>query len=263
MLGPRGTGKSHWLKNCFKPELTIDLLRSKTYLELSSDPSKLRSQVEALPFGSKIVIDEVQKLPALLDEVHSLIFDYKEKYQFALTGSSARKLKKQKANWLAGRAINYTFFTLTCVELEKDFRIDQILQFGSLPEICTSKNNQDKEDYLMAYIDNYLKEEIQQEAAARNLQSYHRFLTHAALMNGQVVNLNNISREAGVNRQTVEGYFQVLQDTLLGQIVEPILLKAKIKEVSTPKFYFFDCGVVRALQNNFDEVLGADKGYLF
>ncbi len=264
LFGPRGTGKSTWLRDIFKPDLTIDLLRSQQYLELSVNPSLIRSKLEALPIKSKVVIDEIQKLPALLDEVHSFIFESDQQIQFALTGSSARKIKKTKANLLAGRAINKNLYALNSFELGTDFDLDSILHFGSLPYIFSLKTKKEKIEYLMAYIENYLKEEIQAEAAVRNLSSYHRFLKHAAIMNAQVLNVNNISKEASVARSTLDGFFNIIDETLLGCFVEPIHLKAKVKEVSTPKFYFFDCGVVRALRNELDESIHEnDKGYLF
>jgi len=263
LFGPRGTGKSFWLKTYFKADLTIDLLNSKTFLELSSQPELLRKMVEALDKKSRVVIDEIQRLPGLLNEVHSLIFDYGTKYQFALTGSSARKMKSQKANWLAGRAVNRHFFTLTRNEIGEKFNLDDTLMYGALPQVKNLSASEDKVDYLNAYVENYLTEEIQREALIRNLSSYHRFLKHAALMNGQVINLSNISREASVNRQTLQGYFEILQDTLIGQLLEPIELAAKVKEVSKPKFYFFDCGVVNSLTNNLKSFPEFNKGLLF
>ncbi len=246
----------------FRPTLTIDLLRSQTFLEMSADPSLLQKQVEALPTGSRVLIDEIQRLPVLLDEVHSLMFELEDRTQFALTGSSARKLRKSHANLLAGRAVQRRMHALTSEELGKDFDIDRVLRYGSLPRTCVLPNDEERRDYLSSYVDTYLKEEIQQEAAVRNLHSYHRFLKHAALMNGQIVNLNNVSREASVARSTLDGYFSIVEETLLGSFVEPLHLRAKIKEVSSPKFYFFDCGVVRALRNELREELGDGKGYL-
>ncbi len=262
LFGPRGTGKSTWLRDQFRPDLRIDLLRSSEFLELQSNPSSLRGRVEALPSKAKIVIDEIQKVPALLDEVHSLIFDHPG-FQFALTGSSARKIRKAQANLLAGRAVRRQFFSLTSHELGEDFDLSEILHHGSLPESINLKSVAEKKDYLLAYVDTYLKEEIQAEAAVRNIPSYHRFLKHAAIMNGQVLNLNNISREASVKRATLDGYFSIVDETLLGTFLEPIHLRAKVKEVSTPKFYFFDCGLVRALRNELDDKLDSEKGFLF
>jgi predicted AAA+ superfamily ATPase len=262
LFGPRGTGKSTWLRDQFKPDLTIDLLKTETFLEMSTSPEKLRAYVEALPKNSRVVIDEIQRIPSLLNEVHSLIFDFEDQYQFALTGSSARKLKKENVNLLAGRALTRQFFPLSSHELGDDFSVEDVLQFGSLPRAVNLKKNEDKIEYLMSYVETYLREEIQQEAVVRNLQAYNRFLKHAAIMNGQVINLSNISREAAIPRATLDGYFSILKDTLLGDFVESIHLKAKVKEVSTPKFYFFDCGVVRALRQELRQPLGPEKGFL-
>lgn len=219
LFGPRGTGKSTWMKFDFKPHLTVDLLRSKTFLDLASDPGLLRMQVEALPRGSRVLIDEIQKLPGLLDEVHAMIFDFDGSYQFALTSSSARKLKRTNANLLAGRAIQRQMFPLTSAEMEDDFDLEFALKFGSLPRILGLRSEEECRDYLTSYVETYLKEEIQQEAVVRSLPAYHRFLRHAALMNGQVTNLSNLSREASVPRATLDGYFSILTDTLLGSFI--------------------------------------------
>lgn len=263
LFGPRGTGKSTWLREVFKPKLVIDLLKSDQLLELSAEPSLLRHKLDGLTPRSKVVIDEIQKLPQLLDEVHSYIFDSDNRLQFALTGSSARRFKKNNANLLAGRAINKHMFSLNSFELGSDFDIDHALAFGTLPAVVNLQKTSEKIEFLMTYVANYLREEIQAEAAVRNLASYHRFLKHAAIMNGQVLNINNISREASVARATLDGYFEIIEDTLLGGFLEPIHLKAKVKEVSTPKFYYFDCGVVRALRNELGEKISdQEKGFL-
>jgi predicted AAA+ superfamily ATPase len=262
LFGPRGTGKSTWLEEELKPNLTIDLLRSEEFLRLSADPGLLRKRVEALPEGSMVVIDEVQKIPMLLDEVHSLLFMHGNKYKFALTGSSARKLKQANANMLAGRAVRREMFPLCSAELGDRFNLNDALKYGTLPELVHMDDERDKIDFLYAYVETYLREEIAREALVRQLQSYHRFLKHAAIMNAQVLNVSNISREASVARSTVDGYFEILVDTLLGTYVEPIHLKAKVKEVISPKFYFFDCGVVRAIRGDLGDALGMEAGYL-
>ena len=262
LFGPRGTGKSTWLRDCFKPDLNLDLLKSEMFLELSSNPEKIRSYIEALPKGSKVVVDEIQRVPDLLNEIHSLIFNYEDQYQFALTGSSSRKLRKENINLLAGRAITRRFFTLTSFELGEDFNLENILQFGTLPRVFNLKSKEDKIEYLSSYVESYLTEEIQREAIVRNLNAYTRFLKHAAILNGQHCNLNYISREAAVARSTLDGYFSILIDTLLGDFIESIHLKAKVKEVATPKFYFFDCGVVRALRQDLRHPIGPERGFL-
>jgi len=264
LFGPRGTGKTTWLRQVFNPKLYIDLLRSDDFFPLIENPGQLRNRVLSIKDEkAKVVIDEIQRCPELLNEVHALIEDFPQKFQFALTGSSARKLRKNQANLLAGRALTRYFFPLTFCEIGKEFDLDQALKFGTLPKTMNLESDSERRDYLLSYAQTYLREEIQQEALVRNLSSYNRFLKHLSLMNGQVLNLSNISRESGVKRAPLENYMSILEDTLMGVQIEPIHLRAKVKEVSTPKFYFFDCGIVRALSGEFDEGLGAKGGPLF
>lgn len=261
LFGPRGTGKTTWLRSVLKKAKWFDLLRSVELLKLMRDPDQFRFEVEALHKGSWIVVDEIQKFPALLNEIHSLIADHGNKYSFALSGSSARKLKRLKANLLAGRVINRKFFPLTGAELNYDLHLDDLLRFGTLPKICADPLN--RVDILEAYVANYIKEEIQQEALVQNLASFARFLQVAAIMNGQVLNVSNIARDAGVARPTVQRYFDTLVDTLIGCWLPAWRPRAKIKEVAHPKFYFFDTGVVRAVQNRLREPLeSAERGPL-
>lgn len=265
LFGPRGTGKSTWLRAEFNAQTTIDLLKSENFIEYSQNPSLLRKRLLAKKVATKkhlVVIDEIQRVPELLNEVHALMEDHPQSFQFALTGSSARKLRRSNANLLAGRSMTRLFFPFIYKEITDQFHLDSILRFGTLPKIFSAESEEDKMDYLRAYTQTYLKEEIQQEALVRNLPSYIRFLKHLALNNGQVLNLSNISREASISRAPLENYMGILTDTLLGTILEPIHLKAKIKEVSTPKFYFFDCGVVESLSNNLGEPLGDRIGTL-
>ncbi len=234
---------------------------SETYLKLVRSPSLIRMEIEALPKGAWIVIDEIQKLPILLNEVHKLTVDYNNKYLFALSGSSARKLKRMDANLLAGRAINRYFFPLTGRELDFNFDIDRLLGFGCLPRVCVEPEF--AVDILEAYVTNYLKEEIQQEAFVKDFGSFSRFLEIAAICNGNVTNVANISRDAGVARVTVQRYFDVLETTLIGSWLPAWRAKVKIKEIGKPKFYFFDTGVVRALSDALrDPVEKAEKGVL-
>lgn len=263
LFGPRATGKSTWLKEQIKPSLFIDLLVAKDYQKYSTNLGHLREVVEARSDLSTVVIDEIQKLPELLDEVHSLLFDYKDKIQFILTGSSARKLKRNQVNLLAGRALVRYFHPFSRMEIEDHFQMDLGLKYGLLPEIWNLRTEEEKKDYLVAYVDTYLKEEILQEAAVRSLPSYLKFLEHFALRNSQVINLQNLSGEIGVPRTTISGYLEILEHTLLGFRLAPLHLKAKVKEVSKPKFYFFDPGVVRSLSKSLDIPLGDQKGSLF
>ncbi|MCC7519943.1 MAG: ATP-binding protein [Verrucomicrobiae bacterium] len=261
LFGPRGTGKTTWLKQALPDALWFDLLRTQTILGLSRQPESFRQQVEARPRGTWIVVDEIQRLPALLNEVHSLITDHGRAYHFALSGSSARKLKRLDINLLAGRAINRQFFPLTAVELNHRFDLDQVLQTGLLPQIQAEPAH--AVEALDTYVHNYIREEIQQEALVRNLDSFVRFLEVAALMNGQIVNVAGLARDAAVARPTVQGYFATLVDTLIGFWLPAWRRRAKVKEVASPKFYLFDPGVVRALAGRLREPLdGSERGFL-
>lgn len=261
LFGPRGTGKTTWLKTVLPEALWFDLLRTQIVLALSRQPESFRQQVEGRRPGSWVVVDEVQRLPSLLNEVHSLIAEHGKTYRFALSGSSARKLKRLDVNLLAGRAINRQFFPLTAAEMNYDFEVDGVLRFGLLPQI------QGEHDYtveaLEAYVANYIREEIQQEALVRNLESFARFLEVAALMSGQIVNVAGIARDAAVARPTVQGYFGTLVDTLIGFWLPAWRKRAKVKEVASPKFYLFDPGVARALAGRLREPLeGMERGFL-
>jgi len=261
LFGPRGTGKTTWLKQVLPDALWFDLLRTQVVLELSRKPDSFRQQVEALPRGRWVVIDEVQRMPALLNEVQALIGDRGSAYRYALSGSSARKLKRLDVNLLAGRAINRQFFPLAASELRYDVDLERVLRFGMLPQVHAEPEH--AVDILDAYVANYVREEILQEALVRNLDSFARFLEVAALMNGQVVNVAGIARDAAVARPTVQGYFATLQDTLIGFWLPAWRRRAKVKEVASPKFYLFDAGVARALAGRLREPLdGLERGFL-
>ena len=200
-------------------------------------------------------------MPGLLNEIQALITERGRDFRFALSGSSARRLKRADANLLAGRAINKQFFPLTAAELNRDFDIDQVLRFGLLPQIQAEPSF--AVDVLDAYIENYIREEIQQEALVRNLDSFARFLEIAALMNGQIANVAALARDAAVARPTVQGYFATLVDTLIGFWLPAWRKRIKVKEVASPKFYLFDPGVARALAGRSREPLdGAERGFL-
>lgn len=261
LFGPRGTGKTTWLRGVLPKALWFDLLRTQTFLELSQRPEGFRHQVEAQPRGGWVVVDEVQRLPSLLNEVHALIAEHGRDHRFALSGSSARKLKRLDVNLLAGRAINRQFFSLTAAELNFDFDPDAIMRVGLLPQIQADPDY--AVDALEAYTANYLREEIQQEALVRRLDSFARFLQVAALMNGQIVNVAGLARDAAVARPTVQGYFETLTDTLIGFWLPAWRRRAKVKEVVSPKFYLFDPGVVRALAGRLREPIeGVERGFL-
>jgi predicted AAA+ superfamily ATPase len=219
-------------------DFQTSFLRAQTFLALTRQPESFRQQIEAQPSGTWVVVDEVQRLPSLLNEIQALITERGRDFRFALSGSSARRLKRADANLLAGRAINRQFFPLTAAELNRDFDIDQVLRFGLLTQ-------------------------IQQEALVRNLDSFARFLEIAALMNGQVANVASLARDAAVARPTVQGYFATLVDTLIGFWLPAWRKRIKVKEVASPKFYLFDPGVARALAGRSREPLdSAERGFL-
>ncbi len=261
LFGPRGTGKTTWLRHVLPDALWFDLLRTQTFLALTRQPESFRQQIEARPKGNWVVVDEIQRLPSLLNEVHALIAERGHAYRFALSGSSARKLKRLDVNLLAGRVINRQFFPLTAAELNYEFDLDRILRFGLLPQIHAEPDF--ALDVLEAYVANYIREEIQQEAVVRNLDSFSRFLEVAALMNGQIANVSGLARDCAVARPTVQGYFAALIDTLIGFWLPAWRKRAKVKEVASPKFYLFDPGVVRALAGRLREPLdAAERGFL-
>ena len=261
LLGPRGTGKTTWLRQVLPEALWFDLLRTSTFLTLSQQPDLFRQQVEARPPDTWVVVDEVQRLPHLLNEVQALIAEHGRHYRFALSGSSARKLKRLDANLLAGRALNRQFFPLTAAELDFDFEVDAILRDGLLPQVRGDPGF--ATDTLEAYVSNYLREEIQQEALVRRLDAFARFLQVAALMNGQIANVAGLARDAAVARPTVQGYFATLTDTLIGYWLPAWQRRAKVKEVASPKFYLFDPGVARALGGRLREPLdSSERGFL-
>jgi len=244
LFGPRATGKTTWLRSVLPEARWYDLLLNDVFVRYLHDPARLRHEVEALPKGGWIVIDEIQKIPALLDEVHALIAMHGRSHRFALSGSSARKLKRLDANMLAGRVINRAFFSLTCAELGERPPVDEVLRLGLLPGVWSDREY--ALDILEAYAANYLREEIQQEALTKDLAAFARFLRVAASLNGQVVNVANVAAESAVARQTVQRYFGVLVDTLIGTWLPAWQPRVKIREAAHPKFYFFDSGVARA-----------------
>ncbi len=245
LFGPRGTGKTTWLRQQFPDALWFNLLKDTDYVPLLGNASLFRAQVEQRPPHTWIVVDEVQKLPPLLDAIHDLISLHAKKYLFALSGSSARKPRRANVNLLAGRVIDRRMFPFTRRELAVDFALDQALTFGCLPAVCVDRAY--AADILESYVGSYLREEIQQEALVENLDSFGRFLKVAAALNGAVLNTSNVARECGVARKTVERYFQTLIDTLIGFSLPAWQPRFKVREISRPKFYLFDCGVVRAL----------------
>ena len=232
LLGPRGTGKSTWISEHFSGARTYDLLDQSECLRLERDPHQLGRELELLDSESWVVIDEVHRLIE------------KRSLRFVLCGSSARKLKRSGVNLLAGRAEVVRMNPLLSVELGDRFDTERAMLFGTLPKAVL---NADANGFLMAYAALYLNEEIRAEALTRNVGAFSRFLEVAARQNGQVTNISNIAREAGVGRTTVQNYFEILVDTLLGYWLQPWKLKPGNKQVAHPKFYLFDSGVARAL----------------
>jgi len=245
LFGPRSTGKSTWLREHFPKALWKNLLLDQDYLPLLGDGTQLRYEVEALPAGSWVVINEVQRIPALLNEVHDLSSRFGDRYKFAMSGSSARKLRRMDVNLLAGRAIERRMYPFTSQELADDFNLESSLSFGMLPPVVGRKDY--AVDILSAYVSTYLKQEIQQEALVEDMGAFHRFLKIAGIMNGEIINTSAVARDASVHRSTAERYFDILVDTLIGYRLPGWQPKLKVRERAAPKFYLFDCGVVRAL----------------
>jgi predicted AAA+ superfamily ATPase len=262
LFGPRGTGKTTWLRQKLKEARWYNLIHEAELVRLIRDPGLLAREASHLPKASWVVIDEVQRAPVLLDEVHDLI-SLRSDLRFALTGSSARKLRRGQANLLAGRAVTRQFFPLVASEFGFAVPVDDILSFGCLPHVRSERDRAARVEILEAYGATYLAEEIRAEALVKNLSSFARFLEVAALMNGQVTNVSSISRDAGVARPTVQGYFDVLVDTLVGTWLPAHRPRVRIKEVGHPKFYFFDTGVVRSLSRQLREPIeSAQRGPL-
>lgn len=257
LFGPRGTGKSTWLRSHFPSALVVNLLTQENLVRYEHDPGLLRAQVTALPKGEWVVIDEVQRVPKLLDEAHFLMEEAGHK-RFALSGSSARKLRQGGVNLLAGRAVVRNLYPLTAAELEFKAPTDQRLRYGSLPLSVTATDDEAREDFLRAYAETYLAQEIRAEGLVRDLGAYSRFLTVAALAAGQRTNVSGLARDAGVARDTIRGYFDVLVDTLIADWLPAHRPRAKVKEVALPKLYWFDTGVLNAAAGAFDQPLPSD-----
>lgn len=249
LFGARGTGKSTYLKQFFAKTnaLWFDLLDPELENELSKRPNSLKEQILSKKKISWVIIDEVQKTPKLLDIVHHLIETTNIK--FALTGSSARKLKHGSANLLAGRAFVNYIHPLTSLELQKTFDLNHCLNWGSLPEVFKLKTEKEKQEYLRSYAQTYLKEEIWSEHIIRNLDPFRRFLEISAQSNCEIINFTNIARDVGADTKTVQSYYQILEDTLIGFLLEPYHKSIRKQQRQSPKFYFFDPGVQKALCN--------------
>jgi predicted AAA+ superfamily ATPase len=249
LFGARATGKSTLLAHQFTSTstLTISFLNPENELRFARQPNDLVAIAEKLPEDcTHIVLDEIQKLPVLLDVVHGLI-EAKIPQYFIMTGSSARKLRHGGANLLAGRALVYSLFPFSYLELGEAFDLNQALMYGLLPKIQEHKSDPLRRQFLNAYAHTYLKEEIWAEQVVKNLDPFRKFLEVAAQSNGKIINFANIARDVGVSDNTVHEYFSILDDTLLGFFLEGFHHSFRKRLQSKPKFYFFDMGVVRSL----------------
>lgn len=263
LFGARGTGKSTFLKQSFDSEKTlwIDLLDPEQENRYSLRPGELSDQIRAgLNRYSWVVIDEIQKIPKLLDVVHSTIEEHG--VRFALTGSSARKLKKGSVNLLAGRAFVYHLFPLTSRELGANFDLSRALHYGTLPGLLPFTADEERKAFLRAYALTYLKEEVWAEHLIRKLDPFRRFLAVAAQCNGEIVNYSNIARDIGTDHKTVCSYFEILADTLLGFMLEPYHTSVRKRQRLSPKFFLFDPGVTRAINGTLNVEL-APSTYAF
>ena len=242
LFGPRGTGKSTWLRERFPEAAYYDLLNTGEALRLAKEPGTLHRELSALPAGAWVVIDEVQKVPALLDEVHRLMET--RGLRFVLSGSSARKLRRGGVNLLAGRAVTVAMPPLVSAELGVDAEPAKHMLYGALP---MAVGNEDPRPYLRSYAETYLAQEVRAEALTRNIGGFARFLEVAARQNAQTTNATAIAKAVGIRRETVRAHFEILVDTLLGYWLPAWRLKPANKQVAHSKFHFFDAGVARAL----------------
>ena len=260
LLGARGSGKSSLIKQLLNNtavnflKFEIDLLKSDEFLKYTKKPQMLRLEVTEsihhLPEQSVLIvfIDEVQKVPALLDEVHWMIENFQNKVLFILSGSSARKLKKSGVNLLGGRALHLQLFPFLYSEIAKDFKLETALQYGTLPKVWTSPNDL-RPNLLKAYVDLYLKEEIKDESLTRNLGVFAEFLEIAGQMNGEIINFSKLGKLTGLSHNTIKEYFQILVDTLIVIKISG-WSRSKRKQLQiAPRFYFFDNGVTNVLRH--------------
>lgn len=258
LFGVRGSGKSTWVKQVLPHATYVNLLEESRYLELLTNPDLFRLTAQAARGEDWIVVDEIQRIPSLLNEVHHLISNLGLK--FALLGSSARKLKTHSSNLLAGRASQRFMYPFTPEELGAEFDLERVLRFGSIPVVWYEEN---REDVLRSYVNLYLREEIRLEALVRNLPGFARFLPIAALFHGQSINTTAIARDSHVAASTVNGFIEVLEDTLIASRLSGFEAKLRVRERRHPKFYFVDPGLVRTLKGQFGPVASEERGALF
>ena len=257
LFGMRGVGKCTWSRQAFPNARRFDLLDEGLFQSYLRDIRLFGRELALVPPEQPVIVDEVQRMPALLNEVHRFIED--RRLRFVLLGSSARKLKQAGTNLLAGRALRRIMFPLLPEELGEDFDLAEVLRFGSLPVIWQSSL---KAESLEAYVQLYLKEEIQAEALVRNLPGFARFLPVAALFHGQVLSVAGLARDAAVARTTVSGYLEILSDTHLAWLLPPYEGKLRVKERRHPKLYWTDPGVLRAVKRELHPPGEAERGTL-
>ena len=243
LFGPRGTGKTTWLRHRLPDALQINLLKPDVYREMSARPERLAEAILGAPEKREILIDEVQRVPELLNVVHDLI-ESGARRRFVLTGSSARKLRRGGVDLLAGRAIVRSLHPFMAAELP-DFRLESALQTGLLPLVLAAP---DPNEVLSAYVALYLEQEVRVEGWVRSIGSFARFLEAISFSHAAVLNLSNVAREAQVERRTVTGYLEILEDLLLSFRVPVFTRRAKRRTVAHAKFYLFDTGVYRSLR---------------
>lgn len=249
LFGPRQTGKSTLLKSSFNLNECIyyDFLKTELYEKFKTEPNLFREEIiHRNKKKSIIIIDEIQRIPELLNEVHYLMSEDKS-LVFAISGSSARKLKRSQANMLGGRALTYKLYPFTHIELGKDFNLNKALNLGTLPPIYLENDKEIAKALLESYAETYLEEEIRAEAIVRNIGSFLRFLRFAASENGNIINYSNISRETATKSTNIKEYFQILEDTLIGFHLLAYVKSTRKRLMRHPKFYFFDTGVQRVL----------------
>ena len=258
LFGPRGTGKTTWVNHQFPHAYRVNLLNESLYQSYLGDISQFANELRTLKPDSWVFVDEIQRLPNLLNEVHRFIEE--KNLHFILTGSSARKLKKAGVNLLGGRALFKRMYPFLPGELGPAFNLDKVLTYGSIPLVW---NAADKKETLKAYLEMYLKEEIKAEALVRNLPGFVRFLPIAALLHAQTLNISGAARNAGISRTTLDGYIEILEDTLMVFRLPAYESKLRLREKKHPKLYWIDPGLVRAVNHRFGDVYPEEKGALF
>ena len=258
LFGVRGVGKSTWARTRLQGATRFDLLDERLHHELLAEPGAFGDALRALPEGATVVVDEVQRLPSLLNEVHRAIEERGQR--FALLGSSARKLKTAGTNLLAGRALWRTLHPLTPTELGGDFDLERVLRYGTIPLVWI---DDDPGERLRAYVDLYLREEIRAEALVRNLEGFARFLPVAGVLHAQTVSVSSLARDAGVARTTAHGYLDILEDTLLATRLPAFEARLRVRERRHPKLYWVDPGLARAVKGQHGPLALEERGALF